>query len=333
MHEEESWEPKEAKAGPVELMTLTNSLHQENLENYSGEDKDQDLEVDGTLTEKGRAVSGEEKNMDGSGNGSSFLDGFEMKVNTLPSSGFKLSPTPKASHQPRSYLTVGEQTTVSQWLLVNQPTNSPQSAMESDTDEETKGEIFYVHRPTEMLSLPSSSQTPDESKEKGMAATSEALPEVLTSSEMSTVKPSARETQRTDILTTVTTTENTSDTSFTKEAAISISWVPEKLENISGPEQQSQLSVTLLPTKGSHTEVIQLSTKAVNSNIGLTEMESRSAVTESFVMGGVQTPSTKLNPEEHRTPETTENKDISNPFGSLVPDWAFGLIPSGKLHL
>lgn len=327
LDEQESWEPKESKAGPLELMTLPDSLHQENLENYSGEGKDQDLE--GALTDKGRAVSGEEKDVEGSGNGSSFPAGFEVKVNTLSSIGVKLSPTSKVSPKPSSFVTVGEHTTLSQWLLVNQPTTSPQGAKESDTAEEAKEEILYVHRPTEMLSLLSSLQTQDESKEMGMASTPAALLEVLTSSEVTTVEPLATEPLRTYPATTVLISENTLDTSSTEEASISISWVQEK-QNISVPDQQNLLSVTLLPTEGAQTGVVQLSTKAINSEIGLTEMESRSAVTESFVVGSVRTPSTESKPEEHRTTEATEDKDASNPFGSLVPDWAFGLIPSGK---
>ncbi|XP_014890299.1 neurocan core protein [Poecilia latipinna] len=324
LDEQESWEPKESKAGPVELMSLPDSLHQENPENYSGEGKDQDLE--GASSDKGRAVSGEEKDVEGSGNGSSFPAGFEMKVNTLASIGVKLSPTPKASPKPSSLLAVGEYTTLSQWLLVNQPTASPQGAMESDTAEEAKGEILYVHRPTEMLSLLSSLQTQDESKETGMASTPAALLEVLTSSEVTTVEPLATEPHRTDPATTVIISENTSDTSSAEEASISISWVQEKQENISVPDQQNPLPVTLLPTERAQTGVVQFLTKATNSEIGLTGMESRSAVTESFVVGSVQTPSTELKPEELRTTKATG--DTSNPFGSLVPDWAFGLIPS-----
>uniref|UniRef100_A0A087X787 Neurocan core protein n=1 Tax=Poecilia formosa TaxID=48698 RepID=A0A087X787_POEFO len=129
------------------------------------------------LTSAGRLR--EEKDVEGSGNGSSFPAGFEMKVNTLASIDVKLSPTPKASPKPSSFLAVGEYTTLSQWLLVNQPTASPQGAMESDTAEEAK--------PTEMLSLPSSLQTQDESKETEMASTPAALLEVLTSSEVTTV--------------------------------------------------------------------------------------------------------------------------------------------------
>ncbi|XP_054909130.1 neurocan core protein isoform X2 [Poeciliopsis prolifica] len=326
LDEQESWEPKESKAGPLELMTLPDSLHQENLENYSGEGKDRDPE--GALTDKGRAVSGEEKDVEGSGNGSSFPAGFEMTVNTRASSGVKLSPTSKASPKPNSFVTVGEHTTLSQWLLVNQPTASPQGATESDTAEEAKGEILYVHRPTGMPSLPSSLQTQDESKEMGMASTPAAWLEVLTSSEVTTVEPLATEPHRTYPATTVLISENTSDASSTEEASISISWIQEKQENMSIPDQQNLLSVTLLPTKGVQTGVVQLSTEAINSEIGLTEMESRSAVTESFVVGRVWTPSTEFKPEEHKTTEATEDKDTSNPFGSLVPDWAFGLIPS-----
>uniref|UniRef100_A0A3Q2Q1G8 Neurocan core protein n=1 Tax=Fundulus heteroclitus TaxID=8078 RepID=A0A3Q2Q1G8_FUNHE len=328
--EQESWEPKEAKAGPLELMTLPNSLHQENLENYSGEGKDQDPEGAGTLTDQGRVVSGEDKDMEGSGNGSSSLAGFEIQVNTLASHGVKLSPTPEDSPKPSTSATVDEQTTLSQWLLVNQPTTSPQGALESDTAEEAKGEIFYVHRPTEMLSSPSFFQTQDESKENGMDATAEALLEVLTTSEVTSVDPLAREPHRTDPVTTVVAIENTPDTSSTEEQSISISWVEEEQKNISVPDQQSHLSVTPTPTEGSQTGVVLLSTDALNSETGLTEMESRSAVTEFFVVGSVQTPSKEFNPEEHRIPETTESKDTSNPFGGLVPEWAFDLNPSDR---
>ncbi|MED6286272.1 hypothetical protein CHARACLAT_004237, partial [Characodon lateralis] len=333
LDEQESWEPKEAKAGPLELMTLPKSLHQENPENYSGEGKDQDLEGAVTLTDKGRAVSGEEKDMEGSGNGSSFLAGFQMKVSTLASSGVTLSPTPKALPKPSSYVTVGEHTTLSQWLLVNQPTSSPQGAMESDTAEEAKEEIFYVHRPTEMQSLPSTLQTQDESKVMGITATTEALLEVLTTSEVTSVEPLAGEPDRTDPFSTVTTIESTSDTTTTEEPSISISWAQEDQKNISVTDQQSHLLVTLTPTEGSQTEVVQLSTKAFNTEIGLTNMESRSAVTEFFVVGSVHTPSKESKLEEHTTLTTTEKKDTSNPFGSLIPDWAFGLMPSGKLLL
>uniref|UniRef100_A0A3Q2R164 Neurocan core protein n=1 Tax=Fundulus heteroclitus TaxID=8078 RepID=A0A3Q2R164_FUNHE len=174
--------------------------------------------------------------------------------------GVKLSPTPEDSPKPSTSATVDEQTTLSQWLLVNQPTTSPQGALESDTAEEAKGEIFYVHRPTEMLSSPSFFQTQDESKENGMDATAEALLEVLTTSEVTSVDPLAREPHRTDPVTTVVAIENTPDTSSTEEQSISISWVEEEQKNISVPDQQSHLSVTPTPTEGSQTGVVLLST-------------------------------------------------------------------------
>ncbi|XP_038146204.1 neurocan core protein [Cyprinodon tularosa] len=324
LDEQESWGPKEAKAGPLELMTLHTSLLQEDLENYSGEGKDQDPEGAHTLSGKVRAVSGEEKDMEGSGNGNSFLTDFEMKVNTLTSSGAKLGPTPKASPKLGSFVTLSEYTTLSQWLLVNQPTTSPQGTMESVKALDAEGDIFYVHSPTTTLSLPSSSQTQDESKEKGVATTTKALLESLTTSEVTSVETLAKEPQKADAITTVATIENTSDTSYTGEPSISISWVQKEQDKISVPDQQSHPLVTMRPTKGSETGV----TNAFKSETVLTEMESRSAVTEIFVVGNDQTPSKELQQEELRTPETISNKDTTNASGGLDPDWAFGLFPS-----
>uniref|UniRef100_A0A3Q2CHD0 Neurocan core protein n=1 Tax=Cyprinodon variegatus TaxID=28743 RepID=A0A3Q2CHD0_CYPVA len=236
------------------------------------------------------------------------------------------SPTPKASPKLGSFVTLSEYTTLSQWLLVNQPTTSPQGTMESVKALDAEGDIFYVHSPTTTLSLPSSSQTQDESKEKGAATTTKALLESLTTSEVTSVETLAKEPQKADAITTVATIENTSDTSYTGEPSISISWVQKEQDKISVPDQQSHPLVTMRPTKGSETGV----TNAFKSETGLTEMESRSAVTEIFVVGNDQTPSKELQQEELRTPETISNKDTTNASGGLDPDWAFGLFPSGN---
>ncbi|KAK1896485.1 Neurocan core protein [Dissostichus eleginoides] len=125
-----TWEPMEAKSGPVEVMTLPTSLRRDIPENYSGQGKDQD----GEDVNAARVASGEEKEMEGSGEGSNFPDGFGLKAN-------------KSSLSQTEAVTVAEHTTLSHWQLVPQPTTTP-----SDTAEEARGEILYVHRPTDNLS-------------------------------------------------------------------------------------------------------------------------------------------------------------------------------------
>ncbi|XP_056234731.1 neurocan core protein [Seriola aureovittata] len=336
-----TWEPMEAKAGPLEVMTLPTSLRQDNPENYSGEGKDQDGEDTTTTPSATTTTPGEEKGIEGSGEGSNFPSGF-VKVHNLDSSGVKPSPQTESSLSRSELVTATEQTTLSQWQLVEQPTTPPQDPQEPDTAEEAKGEILYVRRPTDNLSSVSSRRgegssnsgfTPvyrkhskGTSREEMVTSTPEALMEVLTTSEVTTPEPlTTRDTQRTDPTTTATSAENPS----TEEPSISISWVQEEKE--SAPNRQED-QTTPAPSAGSQTiaGVIQLTTLASDSIVGATEMESRSAVSESFVVGSRWTPSKGVSqkPEEHKAGETTDNKDTNNPFGILVPNWAFGLIPS-----
>lgn len=344
-----TWEPMEAKAGPLEVMTLPTSLRQDNPENYSGQGRDQDGE-DANALSAARAASGEEREIEGSSEGSNFPGGFGLKAG---SSGVKLSPETESSlsHSQTEPVTVSEHTTLSQWQLVEQPTTPPQGSQEPDTAEEARGEILYVRRPTDNLSSASSRRgegssnsgfTPvfrKHSKGTGInevaTSTPEALMEVLTTSEVTTVELlTTRDTQRTDPTTTATTTEDSSDSATTEEPSISISWDQEEREKTSTPDTQGHLSATQTPREGSQTTtgVIQLTTFTSGSNAGATEMESRLAVSESFVVGSQWTPfegvSTKS--EEHKTQtDSKDNKDTNNPFGILVPNWAFGLIPSG----
>lgn len=330
-----TWEPMEAKAGPLEVMTLPTSLRQDSPENYSGEGKDQDGE-DATRTPSvTTSTPGEEKGIEGSGEGSNFPAGFG-KVNKLDSGGVKLSPDTESSLS--EFVTVAGHTTLSQWQLVKQPTTTPQHSQEPDTAEEARGEILYVHRPVDNLPSASSHRgegssnsrfTPvyqkhskDTSTEELVTSTSETLMEVLTTSEVTTPELlTTTDAQRTDPLTTATSTENTS----TEEPSISISWVQEEKESTSIPNLQED-AATPAASAGSQTitGVIQLTTLASDS----TQMESRSAVSESFVVGSRWTPfkGVSKKPEEHKDKETTDTK---NPFAVLVPNWAFGLIPSG----
>ncbi|XP_017262761.1 neurocan core protein [Kryptolebias marmoratus] len=321
-----SWEPKEAKAGPVEVMTLPNSLRQENMENYSGEGKDVDPDRVSTLAGRGGA-SAQDKDVEGSGDESNFSSSFGLKLRNLSNSDGDLNSETESSPSPSDV--VGEYTTLFQRLLVEQSTILPYRLSESDTAEEAKGEILYINEPTGNLSSTSPLQTTDESRKEVIATTTEALMEVLTTSEVTAVELLARDPHETDPTTKPPSTENTSDSFFTEEPSISISWhQDEKEKSTSVPDVQKPLLVTLTPAEGSQTGVFQLTTIAAGSGVGITEMESRSTVSESFIVGSHWTPFKDSKSEELKTPETTENKDVNNPFGSLVPNWAFGLIPS-----
>ncbi|XP_070688266.1 neurocan core protein [Pempheris klunzingeri] len=341
-----TWEPMEAKAGPLEVMTLPTSIPQDNPENYSGQGRDQDGD-DANTPSAARAASGEEREIEGSSEGSHFPAEFGSKTNKLDSSGVKVSPKIESSR----LLTVAEHTTLSQWQLVEQPTTPPQSSQEPHTAEEARGEILYVHRPTDNHSSASSRRgevssnsgsTPvfrknskGMSRKEVMTSSPEALMEVLTTSKVTTVELlTTRDTQRTDATTAATTTENSPVSVTTEEPSISISWVQEEKEKASPPNLQGHFSATPAPSEGSRSTagVIQLTTFA-SSNIGATEMESRSAVSESFVVGSRWTPfkGVSQKSEEHKAAVTTDNKDnkdTNNPFSILVPNWAFGLIPS-----
>ncbi|XP_041648237.1 neurocan core protein-like [Cheilinus undulatus] len=319
-----TWEPMEAKAGPLEVIPLPNSLKQDNHENYLGQEREQDRD-DANTPSAARNTSGEEREEEGSGEGNNFPAGFGFKLNNMDSSGVKLS---------QKETSLGQTETLSSWQLFQQPTTTPQSS--HDTAEEAKGEILYVYRPTENLSSASlqrekggssfaSGGTKQVWNEKEASSSPEALAEVLTTAELTIVEPlTTTDTKRTDPTTTAT-LENPSDKATTEYPSSSIFREEKKLSgNPSASQTPSEESQTF-------TGVILLATFASDSN-GATEMESRSAVTESFIAGSRRTPfkvSTKS--EENKSTVTADKKDTktsNNPFGFLVPDWAFGLIPS-----
>lgn len=339
-----TWEPMEAKAGPIEMMTLPTFLRQDYTDNYSGEGKEQDTENANTPT--ARSASGEEKVIEGSGEGSNVPDGFGMKDNNLDSSGIKVITESKSSLSQSDFATVTERTTLSHWQLVEQPTTPPQVSQETESTEEARGEIFYIHRPTDKLSSTSSHSgevssnsgfTPVYRKDsKGtstdevMITRHEALIEMLTTSEMTTAELLARDAQTVDPATTAATIENRS---YTEEPSISISWAQEDKEKATSFPNMQGLSSTPAPEGASTTTsgVIHLTTAVSDIKVAATEMESRSAVSESFVVGSHWTPFKGLKSEERKTPPTTEDTGTKNPFGILVPSWEFGLIPSGRL--
>ncbi|KAF3691095.1 Neurocan core protein Chondroitin sulfate proteoglycan 3 Precursor [Channa argus] len=334
-----TWEPMEAKAGPLEIMTLPTSLRQDSPENYSGEGKDQDGD-DTNSPLAARATSEEEKDIEGSSEGSNFPGGFGVKANNLDSNA---SPETEYPLSQREIVTVAQHTTLSQWKQVEQPTFPPLSSQELDTTEEARGEILYIHQPTDNLSSASTPKAEsssnlgfttvfrkhdeDTSRDEAVTSTIEELMEVLTTSEVTTVEL-LTDPQNTNPTTTANTTEESPASLYTDEPSISISWVQEEKEKTTGAPNLQEDGATPEPTKGSSvTSVIQLTTVATDSKVGATEMESRSAVSESIVMGSNWTPfkGVSSKSEEHKT---TRDKDKNNPFDILVPNWALGIIPS-----
>lgn len=318
----------EAKASPLEVMTLPSSLQQDNTENYSGHGMDQE-------GEDARTTSGEEREMQGSGEGSNFAGQFGLKARNMDISVKQKS---SLSQSQTEVVTVAEHTTLSQWQLVVQPTAPSQGFHQPDTAEEARGEMLFVQRPTAHLSSASSRRgegsklgsipvfwkhNKDANVEEMVTSTPEVLMGTLTTSMVTTVDSlKTRYAQRTYPIT----TEKTSDRVQTEETSISISWVQEeKGEPTSTPDQQGHLSAALTPSGLSQTTLhgIEGTTFTSDSNIGATEMESRSAVSESFVVGGQWTPFKNMRPK------TVEDKKTNNPFNMFIPKWAFGFIPSG----
>ncbi|XP_056894357.1 neurocan core protein isoform X2 [Takifugu flavidus] len=340
-----TWKPLEAKAAALEMMTLPTSPQQNNQENYSGQGRDQDGEKPNNPTTT-RFVSGEEGEIEGSGEGGGFPDGFEQNVSNRETTSVKLTPVTLASQSQTEIVTLAEHTSLPQWQTLEQPTTQSQSSKEEDPAEEARGEIFYIHRPTHIF--PSTDSQIGEGGSNSifppvvqkhrevedlMDSTPEALTEPLATSEMTTVEfLTTKDSQDVEPTTRAATTEESLGGAPTEELSISISWVRENSEQTSPSDLQRRLSPTPAPTDGTPTTTgdAQPSTLVPYAIAAATEMESRSAVSESFVVGSQWTSFKDLSPksEAPKSSRTTDDKDTHNPFGILVPNWTFGLISS-----
>lgn len=338
-----TWKPLEAKAAALEMMTLPTSPQQEN---YSGQGRDQDGEKPNNPTTT-RFVSGEEGEIEGSGEGGAFPDGFEQNVSSRETPGIKLTPVTLASQSQTEIVTLAEHTSLPQWQTLEEPTTQSQSSKEEDPAEEARGEIFYIHRPTHIFPSTDSQIgeggsnsifTPVIQKhrevEEVMDSTPEALTEPLATSEMTTVEfLTTKDSQDVEPTTRAATTEESLGGAPTEELSISISWVRENSEKTSPSNLQRRLAPTPAPTDGTPTTTgdAQPSTLVPYAIAAATEMESRSAVSESFVVGSQWTSFKDLSPKSEgpKSSRKTDNKDTHNPFGILVPNWTFGLISSG----
>lgn len=347
-----TWKPLEAKAAALEMMTLPTSPQQNNQENYSGQGREQDGEKPNNPTTT-RFVSGEEGEIEGSSEGGGFPDGFEQNVSNRETTGAKLTPGTLASRSQTEIVTLAEHTSLPQWQTLEQPTTQSQSSKEEDPAEEARGEIFYIHRPTHIFPSTDSQigeggsnsiftpvvQKHREVEEEAMDSTTEALTEPLATSEMTTVEfLTTKDSQDVEPTTRAASTEEFLGGAPTEELSISISWVRENGEKTSPSDLQRHLAPTPAPTDGvppngtpTTTGDAQPSTLVPYAIAAATEMESRSAVSESFRVGSQWTAFKDLSPKSEgpKSSRTTDDKDTHNPFGILVPNWTFGLISSG----
>lgn len=327
-------------------MTLPTSPQQNNQESYSGQGRDQDGEKPNNPTIT-RYVSGEEGEIEGSGEWGDFPDLFEGNVSNKETTGVKLTPVTLASQSQTEIVTLAEHTSLPQWQTLEQPTTQSQSSKEEEPAEEARGEILYIHRPTHIFPSTDSQRregnsnsifTPVVQKyregEEVIDSTHEALMDPLTTSEMTTVEfLTTRDSQDANPTTRAATTEESLGGIPTEELSISISWVQENSEKTSPSDLQRHLSPTPAPTDGTPTTTgdAQPSTLVPSAIAAVTEMESRSAVSESFVVGSQWTTfkDSSAKSEGPKSSTTTDHKNTHNPFGILVPNWTFGLISSG----
>ncbi|XP_031642032.1 neurocan core protein [Oncorhynchus kisutch] len=332
-----TWEPMEAKAGPLEVMTMPT-----NPENYSGEGRDQDEDHSIPHDVLEREEGDKETETEGSGRGVNDLPrGFGSNGNSNPASGASSSTKPpvsgmKPTQTQTQSQTVAEHTTISQWQLVDQPTTSPAAAASAagssqgpgGTVEEARGEIVYVRRPTEKL-LPATS-----SKKGGFSPvirkqnlnTTRVTERQRSLDEATTPGVTSRPAAPMEPLTTIkTSTADTQRTDSTREPPISIIWVP--------VEREKTISTTPLTRDGPQTATAstQLTTPLSILKSSYREAESRLAVSESFVVGKGWKPLGGRNPKskEDKTLVTTE-KTEKNPFGVIVPTWGYDLNPSAE---
>lgn len=342
MGKDSTWEPMEAKAGPLEVMALPT-----NPESYSGEGRDQD--EDRSIPQSILDREDKETEAEGSGRGGNdFPGGIGSNGDTNPGSGASGSIKPllsalKPTQTQSQNQTLAEPTTMSQWQLVDQPTTSSTAASAAvssrgpgGTAEEARGEIVYVRHPTEKL-LPTTSskkdgfppvirkqslntarvtegqRSPNEATTPGFTSRPAASMEPLT-----TIKTSTANNQRKD----------SSDSTSTKEPPISIARVP--------VEREETASTTSLTRDGPQTTaaLTQLTTTLSFLKGSDHEEESRLAVSKPFVVGKRWKPLGGMNPtsKEDKTPVTTE-KTEKNPFGVFVPTWGYDLNPSGRFSI
>lgn len=282
--------PVETKREAVELMTIP--VIGDNHENYSGEGKDHIEEsytlpkVSTSQTSPQRGSSEEENDTDGSGGNDLFISSTQIKQATL-----------EASEEQNVFI----QTTV-QWELLDLPTGQPShtASVSKDTTvpKEARGEILYMHRPTEesrnthfkrikvpLLKKKLSTHTPNVSEilTPYVATTSELTPEASSATDQmpstNTVTTLNSQIQTTD----ATTAE---DTVSVIDPEVLVTWLPMVQEETQEP--QTYVSTTVASVKLETTSnTVQLTTPYVKetSKQAETEPETQPAPTTGSTSG------------------------------------------------
>lgn len=298
----------ETKRRAMELVTIP--VIRDNHENYSGEGKDHIEEtyslpkVSTSQSTPQRGISEEDNDADGSGGNDSFISSSQTKLGTL-----------EASEEQNVLI----QTTV-QWerldLPTGQPSHSASVSKDATAPEEARGQILYMHRPTE-----TSRNTPFKMIKVPLVKTKLSLeipfeiltPYAATTSELTPNFSSA--TDQTPSSTTVTTLNNqiqttdattAGDAVSTTDPAISVTWLPVLQEESQEPQTHVSTTVTTvrLETKSN---TVHLTTPYVKetSQQAETEPETQPAPTTGST-GGNTTSQAKVDYENNSSAESGE---------------------------
>ncbi|XP_030227596.1 neurocan core protein [Gadus morhua] len=345
--------PMEAKSGPLEVKSLASSMRQDHPED--------DFSGDGSQVTpcppKGSTV--EEKQTEASGEEGDPTGVFKAESYTRDRTTVSLDTDSEAAGPgSEPAIRVEEHTTLTAYQLVQQPSAGPEDPTARGTEQEARGEILFVQRPTDNHMASTSSRregsstswfTPvfrkqgrDQSRGVEEApgsppavSTAEASAERLTTAAAQTTTTTTAEDpgMETEAVTAATSPGGRS----AEELSISVSWVrAERTERTATDTAYSRSRHSSTGGQTSPTPDPALPPTNVSDPTGgrVTGSEARPAVSESFVVSGrwtppaIKTPTPKEKGEggqsEARTTETTDQ----NPLGAFLPNWGLAFNPT-----
>ncbi|CAL8348913.1 unnamed protein product, partial [Gadus morhua 'NCC'] len=345
--------PMEAKSGPLEVKSLASSMRQDHPED--------DFSGDGSQATpcppKGSTV--EEKQTEASGEEGDPAGVFKAESYTRDRTTVSLDTDSEAAGPgSEPAIRVEEHTTLTAYQLVQQPSAGPEDPTARGTEQEARGEILFVQRPTDNHMASTSSRregsstswfTPvfrkqgrDQSRgveeapgSQPAISTAEASAERLTTAAAQTTTTTTAEDpgMETEAVTAATSPGGRS----AEELSISVSWVrAERTERTATDTAYSRSRQSSTGGQTSPTPDPALPPTNVSDPTGgrVTGSEARPAVSESFVVSGrwtppaIKTPTPKEKGEggqsEARTTETTDQ----NPLGAFLPNWGLAFNPS-----
>ncbi|XP_051549935.1 neurocan core protein-like [Myxocyprinus asiaticus] len=303
--------PMEAKKGGLEIMTIP--ISRNNPENFSGEGKD--LNEDSYPLLKGLAIhlsSEDEKETEGSGgNDSPFTADDQLKE------------TDHSSDQSVPLEVV-------KWQLMSlqtaQPSLGSSSSEPKEPDsmaEEARGEIVYVHRPNEKHKNSLSNKVKVPFVERKQSTNLTSAPKIKISSMGTTPSPVTRAPDSIHSELAITSTignthsqlgdaTNTEDILCTTDPSISSTWLPVVQEEVDTP--MAPVPITIVTEPGPQVTQNTVQPTSVDHKDTSHKAESRSGVSESFLLARGWTISSKHISTEDPSSQTTGSpeKDIAN---------------------